>query len=61
MKFWDPACGVAGRGGIFKKGNRRVCSNYRGITRISLPRKVYSRVLKRRLRPVVERQIQEEQ
>ena len=34
---------------IFKKGHRRVCSNYRGITLVSLSGKVYSRVLERRL------------
>ena len=32
---------------IFKKGDRRVCSNYRGITLLSLPgKKVYSRVFR---------------
>jgi len=46
---------------IFKKGDWRVCSNYRGITLLSLPRKVYSRVLERRLRPIVEPQLQEDQ
>ena len=46
---------------IFKKGDQRVCSNYRGITLLSLPRKVYSRVQERRLWPIVEPQIQEEQ
>lgn len=46
---------------IFKKGDRRVCSNYRGITLLSLPGKAYSRVLERRLRPTVEPRIQEEQ
>jgi len=25
---------------IFKKGDRRVCSNYRGITMLSLPRRL---------------------
>ncbi|KAL3987397.1 N-acetylgalactosamine 4-sulfate 6-O-sulfotransferase [Sarotherodon galilaeus] len=39
---------------IFKKGDRRVCSNYRGITLLSLPGKVYARVLERRVRPLVE-------
>ncbi|KAK3553138.1 hypothetical protein QTP86_031724 [Hemibagrus guttatus] len=39
---------------LFKKGDRRVCSNYRGITLLSLPEKVYSRVLERRVRPVLE-------
>ncbi|KAK3561732.1 hypothetical protein QTP86_012988 [Hemibagrus guttatus] len=38
----------------FKKGDWRVCSNYRGITLLSLPGKVYSRVLERRVRPVLE-------
>ncbi|KAK7884420.1 hypothetical protein WMY93_027543 [Mugilogobius chulae] len=46
---------------LFKKGDRRVCSNYRGITLLSLPGKVYSRVLERRLRPIVEPRMQEEQ
>ncbi|KAK3543034.1 hypothetical protein QTP70_008748 [Hemibagrus guttatus] len=46
---------------LFKKGDRRVCSNYRGITLLSLPGKVYSRVLERRVRPLVESRIQEEQ
>ncbi|KAK3510855.1 hypothetical protein QTP70_022797 [Hemibagrus guttatus] len=35
---------------LFKKGDRRVCSNYRGITLLSLPGKFYSRVLERRVR-----------
>ncbi|KAK3550782.1 hypothetical protein QTP70_004917 [Hemibagrus guttatus] len=39
---------------LFKKGDRTVCSNYRGITLLSLPGKVYSRVLERRVRPVLE-------
>ncbi|KAK3538438.1 hypothetical protein QTP86_003713 [Hemibagrus guttatus] len=39
---------------LFKKGDRRVCSNYRGITLLSLPGKVYSRVLERNVRPVFE-------
>ena len=46
---------------LFKKGDRRVCSNYQGITLLSLPGKVYSGVLERRIRPIVEPQIQEEQ
>ena len=46
---------------LYKKGDRRVCSNYRGITLLSLPGKVYSRVLERRIRPIVEPRIQEEQ
>ncbi|KAK3539329.1 hypothetical protein QTP70_001214 [Hemibagrus guttatus] len=46
---------------LFKKGDRRVCSNYRGITLLSLPGKVYSRVLERRVRPLVEPRIEKEQ
>ncbi|KAK3526236.1 hypothetical protein QTP70_018714 [Hemibagrus guttatus] len=46
---------------LFKKGDRRVCSNYRAITLLSLPGKVYSRVLERRVRQLVEPWIQAEQ
>ncbi|KAK3527104.1 hypothetical protein QTP86_010820 [Hemibagrus guttatus] len=46
---------------LFRKGDRRVCSNYRGITLLSLPGKVYSRVLERRVQPLVKPWIQEEQ
>ena len=46
---------------IFKKGDQRVCSNYRGITLLSLPGKVYARVLEKRVRSIVEPQIEEEQ
>jgi len=38
-----------------------VCSNYRGITLLSLPGKVYSGVLERRIRRTVESRIQEVQ
>uniref|UniRef100_A0A672FRB8 Uncharacterized protein n=1 Tax=Salarias fasciatus TaxID=181472 RepID=A0A672FRB8_SALFA len=34
---------------LFKKGDWRVCSNYRETTLLSLPGKVYSRVLERRI------------
>uniref|UniRef100_A0A674P165 Reverse transcriptase domain-containing protein n=1 Tax=Takifugu rubripes TaxID=31033 RepID=A0A674P165_TAKRU len=44
-----------------KEGDRRVCSNYRGITLLGLPGKVYSGVLERRVRRTVEPRIQEEQ
>ena len=43
------------------RGDQRVCDNYRGITLLSLPGKVYSKVLKRRVRQIVEPQIEEEQ
>ena len=44
---------------LFKKGDRRVCSNYRGITLLRLPGKVYARVLVRIIRQIVEPWIQE--
>ena len=37
---------------LFKKGNERVCYNYQGITDVSLPRQVCSRILERRIRVV---------
>uniref|UniRef100_A0A8C6PJP1 Endonuclease/exonuclease/phosphatase domain-containing protein n=1 Tax=Nothobranchius furzeri TaxID=105023 RepID=A0A8C6PJP1_NOTFU len=46
---------------IFKKGDLRVCSNFRGFTLLSLPGKVYSKVLERRVQSIVESQIEEEQ
>ncbi|KAK3537268.1 hypothetical protein QTP70_007004 [Hemibagrus guttatus] len=46
---------------LFKKGDRRVCSNYKRITLLSLPGKVYSRVLERRVKLLVKSWIQEEQ
>ncbi|TWW59155.1 hypothetical protein D4764_06G0006850 [Takifugu flavidus] len=46
---------------LFKKGDQRVWSNYRGITLLSLPGKVYSGVQERRVRQIVEPRIQEEQ
>ncbi|KAK3520514.1 hypothetical protein QTP70_024128 [Hemibagrus guttatus] len=46
---------------LFMKGDRNVCSKYRGITLLSLPGKVYSRVLESRVKPLVEPRIQEEQ
>ncbi|TWW56221.1 hypothetical protein D4764_08G0002080 [Takifugu flavidus] len=46
---------------LFKKGGWRVCSNYRGIIFLSLPGKVYSGVLERRVPRIVEPRIQEEQ
>jgi len=46
---------------IFKKEDLRVCSNYRGITLLSLPGKVYAPVLERRFRLFAEPQIQDKQ
>lgn len=46
---------------LFKKEHQRVCSNCRGITLLSIPRKVYTRVLERRVWRFVEPQVHEEQ
>lgn len=47
---------------IFKnKGNRRDCANYRGISLLSIPGKVYSRCLETRARGIVEPQLAEGQ
>ncbi|KAI3368153.1 hypothetical protein L3Q82_007881 [Scortum barcoo] len=65
MEVGDSTSGVANRGGgpsFLKEGDWRVCSNSnRGITLLSLPGKVYTRVLERRIRPIVKPRIQEEQ
>ena len=46
---------------IFQKGDRRECSNYRGITLLSLYRKVYARVLERKCRTMIEPKTQDTQ
>ena len=47
--------------GVADKGDQRVWYNYQGITFLSLPGKVYSRVLERRVQLLDEPRIQEEQ
>lgn len=39
---------------IFKKGNRKICSNYRGISLLSVVGKVYTSILVDRVRAIVE-------
>ena len=46
---------------IFKKGDRRECSKYRGITLLSLPGKVYARVLEQKCGTIIEPKIQDTQ
>jgi hypothetical protein len=46
---------------IFKKGDQRDCTNYRGISLLSLPGKVYAKVLERKCRDIVDSKIQDEQ
>jgi hypothetical protein len=46
---------------LFKRGDQRVCFNYRGITVLSLHEKVYAKVPERRCRELIEPKIQEKQ
>jgi len=46
---------------IFKKGNKKQCSNYRGISLLSVPGKVYARVLLDRLKLITDSLIDEAQ
>jgi hypothetical protein len=46
---------------IFKKGDRKECSNYRGITLISQCAKIYERILEKRVRDQIENKLREEQ
>ena len=46
---------------IFKKGDRKQCTNYRGISLLSLPGKVYAKCLERKCRQLVETQLEDGQ
>lgn len=46
---------------IFKKGDKRECSNYRGITLLSAASKVYERILERRLTIEIEEHLEKSQ
>ena len=46
---------------IHKKGSRKVCKNYRGISLPSIPGKVLMKVLNNQVRRVTEEKIMEEQ
>lgn len=46
---------------IFKKGDRSVCSNYRGISLLSVPGKVFGHILLDRMRAAVEGKLRENQ
>ena len=43
---------------IFKKGDRKQSTNYRGISLLSLPRKVYTKCLERKCREIVESKLE---
>jgi exonuclease III len=46
---------------IFKKGDKTECANYRGITLLSLPGKIYAKILESRVRGIVEPRVSDEQ
>ena len=46
---------------IFKKGDRKQCTNYRGISLLSLPGKVYAKCLERKCREIVESKLEDRQ
>ena len=54
---WQKALIVA----IHKKGSKKLCKNYRGISLLSIPGKVFAKILDARIRQVTESQVMEEQ
>ena len=46
---------------IFKKGDRKQCTSYRGISLLSLPGKVYAKCLERKCREIVESKLEDGQ
>ena len=46
---------------VHKKGSRTQCKNYRGISLLSVPGKVYATVLDKRIRAITEEKVLEEQ
>jgi hypothetical protein len=57
VKNWEVAIVIP----IFKKGNNKECKNYRGISLLSVPGKMYSRILETRLRQEMENKLEETQ
>ena len=54
---WQKAVIVA----IHKKGSKKLCKNYRGISLLSIPGKVFAKILDARIRQVTESQVMKEQ
>ena len=54
---WQKAVLVA----IHKKGSKKLCKNYRGISLLSIPGKIFAKILDARIRQVTEGKVMEEQ
>lgn len=46
---------------IFKKGDKRMCGNYRGISLLSTVEKVYESIIERKIRTIVEERLEDSQ
>ena len=46
---------------VHKKGSKMQCTNYRGISLLSIPGKVYTRILEYKVRDITETKVLEEQ
>ena len=46
---------------IFKKGDRKQCTNYKGISLLSLPEKAYAKCLERKCQEIVESKLEDAQ
>ena len=44
---------------LFKKGENSNCSNYRGITLLNVVLKVYERIVDKRVREILDKQLEE--
>ena len=44
---------------IFKKGDRKQCTNYKGISLLSFPGKIYAKCLERKCREIVESKLED--
>jgi hypothetical protein len=55
VKDWEVAIIIP----IFKKGSNRECKNHRGISLLSVPGKIYSRILETRLRQEMENKMED--
>ena len=45
---------------IYKRGERKKCTNYRGISLLSLPEKVYAKCFERKCREIMESKLEDD-